>query len=84
MKTFGIYLVAAAAIIAIVTLSWFGLKQRRRDLYRHACREHNAAFQRQIESIKKDAHEQLKVGTKKADASRFFAEHGRVAHRFTL
>ena len=76
MKTLGRYIAAAAAIIAIATLGWFGLKQRRRDLYRHACREHNAAFQRQLEAIKKDAHEQLKVGTKKADVSRFFAEHG--------
>jgi hypothetical protein len=76
VKTFGIYIAAVAAIVVIATLSWFGLKQHRRRLYRIACREHNAAFQRQLESIEKDAHEQLKVGTTKGDVSRFFAEHG--------
>jgi hypothetical protein len=31
-------------------------------------------FARQVENIKEDAHERLKIGTKKADVARFFAE----------
>jgi hypothetical protein len=33
-------------------------------------------FARRVETIKQDAHERLKIGTKKADVSRFFAQHG--------
>lgn len=39
------------------------------------CRQRNADITRRIESIKQDAHEQLKLGTKKADVARFYAEH---------
>jgi hypothetical protein len=57
-----------AAIVVIVGVSWFALK-------RIDCERRNAAFARKIEAIKQDAHEQLKVGTRKAEVSRFFAEH---------
>lgn len=39
------------------------------------CQQRNADLARRIESIKQDAHEQLKLGTKKADVARFYAEH---------
>jgi hypothetical protein len=39
------------------------------------CRQRNADFARWIESIKQDAHEQLKIGTKKDDVARFYTEH---------
>jgi hypothetical protein len=55
-------------IVVVVAVSWFGLRQ-------YNCQRRNAAFGRQIEAIKQDAHEQLKLGTKKSDVSRFFAEH---------
>jgi hypothetical protein len=61
-----------ATIVVIAGLSWFGLKQYRSQI---GCKQRSAAFARQIESIKHDAHEQLKIGTKKADVARFFAEH---------
>jgi len=58
----------AAAIVAIAGVSWFGLRQ-------YNCQQRHAAFGRQVEIIKHDAHAQLKLGTKKADVARFFTEH---------
>lgn len=75
VKTFGIYIAAAAAIVVVATLSWFGLKKHRRHLLQIACKEHNAAFNRQLESIKQDAQVELKIGATNGDVSRFFAEH---------
>jgi len=63
----------SAAIVVIAGMSWFGLKQYRNHIY---CKRRNAAFARQVETIRQDAHEGLKIGTKKAEVSRFFAEHG--------
>jgi len=57
-----------AVLVAILGFSWFGLKQ-------HNCQQRNAAFGRQIEAIKQDAHAQIKRGTKKSEVARFFAEH---------
>jgi hypothetical protein len=54
--------------IVVVGLGWFGAKQYR-------CQRRNAAFVRRIVSIKQDAHEQLKIGTKKANVARFYTEH---------
>jgi hypothetical protein len=62
----------AAAILVIAGVSWFGLKEYRSHI---ECKQRSAVFARQIESIKHDAHERLKIGTKKADVARFFAEH---------
>ncbi|HVH69863.1 MAG TPA: hypothetical protein VNB49_01975 [Candidatus Dormibacteraeota bacterium] len=56
-------------ILAVGGASWFGLKRIR-------CTRRSAAFTRQIESIKRDARAQLKVGANKADVARFFVEHG--------
>ena len=58
--------IAAAIVLAIA--GWFGVNQYR-------CQRRNAAFARRIESIKQDAHDQLRIGTKKADVARFYAEH---------
>lgn len=64
----------AIATVALLTavFSWFGLRDYRG---RRACEGRGAAFKAQVESIKRDAHEQLKKGTRKADFARFFAEH---------
>lgn len=59
----------AIAIVIGAGSSWLGLKY-------HRCQSRGAALGRQIESIKKDALERLKVGAGKADVSRFFDEHG--------
>lgn len=39
------------------------------------CRQRNADIAQRIESIKQDAQDQLKIGTKKADLARFYAQH---------
>ena len=57
-----------AVLVAIVCVSWFGLRQ-------YNCQQRNAAFGRQVETIKQDAHAQIKAGTKKSDVARFFAGH---------
>lgn len=57
-----------AVLIATIGVSWFGLRQ-------YNCQQRNAAFGRQIEAIKQDAHAQIKVGTKKSDVAQFFAAH---------
>jgi hypothetical protein len=62
-------IIIAAVILVIAGASWFGFKQI-------DCKRRNAAFARRIESIKQDAHERLKIGTKRNDVSRFFTEHG--------
>jgi hypothetical protein len=61
------------AIVVTAGLGWFGLKQYRSLI---ACKERGAVFARRVKSIEQDAHERLKIGTKRDDVSRFFAEHG--------
>jgi hypothetical protein len=72
MKTLRRIIPMSAAIVVIVGMSWLGLRYFRSP---SDCRKRSAAFARQVENIKEDAHERLKVGTKKADVARFFAEH---------
>jgi len=52
-------------------VSWLGLRYFRSQI---DCKKLDAAFARQVENIKEDAHKRLKIGTKKADVARFFAE----------
>ena len=66
VKRKGIAIVAV--LVASLGVSWFGRKQ-------YNCQQRNAAFGRQIETIKQDAHAQIKRGTKKSEVARFFAEH---------
>jgi hypothetical protein len=58
-------------MVVIVGVSWLGLRYFRSQ---SDCKRLSAAFARQVENIKEDAHERLKIGTKKADVARFFAE----------
>jgi hypothetical protein len=73
VKTLRRGITIAAAIVVVAGVSWFGLKQY---LSHIACKERSAVLARRLESIKQDAREQLKIGTKRDDVSRFFAEHG--------
>jgi len=41
-----------------------------------ACKQRGAAYEARVEKLKKDAHERLKIGTKREDVVRFFAENG--------
>jgi hypothetical protein len=57
-----------AVAVVIAGLGLFGIREYR-------CELRGAAFARQVESLKRDAAEQLKIGTNKSDVARFFAEH---------
>ena len=57
-----------AVIVVIASLGLFGLREYRRRL-------RGAAFSHQVESLKRDAAEELKIGRNKSDVTRFFAEH---------
>jgi hypothetical protein len=60
--------VALAAIVVIAGVGWFGLRE-------YNCKLRGAALARQVESIKRDAAEELTIGTNKAEVARFFAQH---------
>ena len=69
-----------AAIIVIAGVSWLGLKKYRTRAEQRKqaidCEHRNAEFAKRVDGIKQDAHKQLKIGTKNAEVSAFFAEHG--------
>ena len=50
-----------------------GARQQERS--KASCEQRNAAFERRIETIRQDAREQLKIGTKKVEISEFFVKH---------
>ncbi len=60
-------IIAAAALS--VGIGWFGVKH-------FECKKRGMAFSGRINSLKQDAQNQLKIGTKNADVLRFFTEHG--------
>ena len=60
--------ITVATAIIVVGSGWYGVKQ-------YHCHQRNTAFARRIESIKQDAHKQLRIGAKKADVARFYNEH---------
>jgi hypothetical protein len=68
MKTVRRRIVIAAAIVLIAGLSWLLWNRIR-------CQQRGAAFARQVETIKRDAQEQLKIGTEKIAVAHFFADH---------
>jgi len=68
VKTLSLNIAIAVVIVVIACGSWFGLKKIK-------CRQRGAVLARRVESIKQDAHERLKIGTKRDDVSRFFVEH---------
>jgi hypothetical protein len=41
-----------------------------------ACKQRGVAYAARVEKLKKDAHQNLKIGAKKEDVTRFFAENG--------
>jgi len=56
------------AVVVIAGLVLFGLREYR-------CKLRGGAFVRQVESLKRDAAKELKIGAHKSDVARFFAEH---------
>jgi hypothetical protein len=63
--TFSVIVVAAVASFAI-----------KLSVEQIACNKRGAAFESRLDSIKRDANEELSIGKTSADVSRFFAEHG--------
>jgi hypothetical protein len=57
-----------AGLVASAGVCWFALRQ-------YNCQQRNAAFGRQIETLKQDARTQIKLGATKSDVARFFTEH---------
>ena len=56
-----------------VALLWFGLRHYRSFV---ACRQRRAAFLARVQNLERDAPERLRMGTKKSEVIRFFAENG--------
>jgi len=57
-----------AVIVVMAGLALLGLRE-------YHCKLRGAAFGHQVESLKRDAAEELKIGANKTDVARFFAEH---------
>jgi hypothetical protein len=59
-------------LIAVVILAagagWFGVRE-------HRCNVRGTAFARQVENLKRDAVEEMRVGVNKAKVTRFFTDH---------
>jgi len=72
MKTLRRSIPISAAIVVIVGVSWLGLRYFRSQI---DCKNSVQRSHGKSKNIKEDAHERLKIGTKKADVARFFAEH---------
>lgn len=62
-----------ATAIVVVGVGWFAVDQYRRHI---DCQQRNLTFERRIKNIERDAHEQLKIGTKRAEVTKFFKSHG--------
>jgi hypothetical protein len=56
------------ALATIVVIAWLGVREYR-------CKLRGTAFAQQVESIKRDAAKDLRVGTNKTEVARFFSEH---------
>jgi hypothetical protein len=60
------------AIVIVLLISSVGC------LYRYhnaACKQRGAAYNARVETLKREAHEKLRIGTKKDAVVRFFAEN---------
>lgn len=65
-------LLAPVALVMVLLISSGGC-------YRYhsaTCKQRGAAYTARVETLKREAHEKLKIGTKKDDVARFFAENG--------
>src|SRR5260370_27909088 len=60
------------ALVVVLLISSVGC------LYRYhsaACKQRGAAYNARVETLKREAHEKLRIGTKKDAVARFFAEN---------
>jgi hypothetical protein len=63
----------SSSIIVMAGLSWLALKVGREQI---ACNRRSTAFALRVKSIEQDANQELSIGAKSVDVSRFFAAHG--------
>ncbi len=64
---------AAVGLTVVLLISSVGCMYR----YRSAnCKKRGDAYSARVETLKREAHEKLKIGTKKDAVIRFFAENG--------
>jgi hypothetical protein len=61
-----------AGLIITAFVVWIGVKQYRNHV---RCAARNAAFRQQVEKLKNDARDQLRIGTPKDQIVRFFEHH---------
>lgn len=57
-----------AVVVLLVMVTWFGIREYR-------CKVRGAVLARQVESIKRDAAREIRVGTSKAEVGHFFEQH---------
>jgi len=57
-------------LVVCGALGWFGYNHYRTSI---RCKQRVVALQSRVEEIKREAHDKLKVGTKRDDVIRFFA-----------
>lgn len=57
-----------AVVVLIVLVTWFGIREYR-------CKARDAVLARQVESIKRDAAREIRLGASKAEVGRFFEQH---------
>ncbi len=66
-------LLSATVGLVIVLLTWACLVNRRKNA---TCKQRGDAYAARVEALNREAHEKLKIGTRKDSARRFFAENG--------
>jgi len=69
-------IVATTTLILVAGVSWIELRQHKRHRAQIACEARDAALARQVESIRRDAHDKLTLGASESQISQFFAEQG--------
>jgi len=75
--------IVASILLTLTGAAWLGLRhyiaKRRGAAFAEKlseCKRRDADVERQIEIIKREANEQLKIGTDRVAIARFFASHG--------
>ena len=63
--------VGIAVVLAIVLAGWIIFRWRS-----VACKQRGLALDHRVATLRREAHDKLKVGTKKSDVVRFFTQNG--------
>src|ERR1035437_5513598 len=63
-------IIVAVLVVVCAASCWFGVGRYFKSM---RCKQRAIALQTRVEGIKREAHEKLRIGTKKEDVIRFFA-----------